>query len=169
MAEVPKLPADQWPEVRRLKAAKNTGWGYFADLVRTLHRMLGEEKTCEILSEFMAENARKYLLPALKSFGIEGNSARTLASYFKLADDDIIGYKSEWIEESPKKVILRLYPPCIWFPELDIPGSFCRAMGSFEQAAAALINPGIKIYGTKLMTDGDPYCELVFEEVEEGG
>ena len=32
--------------------------------------------------------------------------------------------------------------------------------------AAKIINPKIRSYFAKLMTEGDPYCELVFEETE---
>ncbi len=60
----------------------------------------------------------------------------------------------------------RIYPPCLWFPELDIPPSFCRALGSFEETACQIVNPKIKAQATKLMTAGDPYCEFIFEEVD---
>ena len=167
MLEQPQLPAGKWPEMRLLKAAKNTGWSYFENLVKTLHKELGEEKTCDILEKFMAENARKYVVPSMKAFGIEGNDAWALASYFKLATGDVIGYKAELIAESRKKVAYRLHPPCLWFPDLDIPPSFCRALGNFERVAAEIVNPKVKITTRKLMTDGDPYCELLFEEEDE--
>jgi len=163
----PQLSEKEWPELRRIKAANKTGWSYFATLVKTLHREVGEERTCQILSTFMAENARKYVKPGMKGFGIKGNDPWSLASYFKLATGDIIGYSAELIEESPKKVLYRLHPPCLWFPELDIPPTFCRALGTFEEEAAKIVNPKIKTYFTKLMTQGDPHCELVFEEVAE--
>ena len=164
MREQPKLPDGEWPEMRLLKAAKKTGWSYFENLVKTIHKELGEEKTCDILEKFMADNAEKYIVPSMKAFGIEGTDAWSLASYFKLATGDIIGYKAELIEESPKKIVYRLHPPCLWFPDLDIPPSFCKALGNFERAAAQIVNPKIKIYTRKLMTDGDDCCELVFEE-----
>lgn len=166
MTGMPQLKAEEWSEVRKLKAAKSSGWGYFENLVKTIYQELGEEKTCEILSKFMAENAKRYVLPSMKNFGIVGNDPWSLASYFKLATGDIIGYNVELIKESPKKVRYRLYPPCIWFPKLDIPASFCRAMASFEHAAVELVNPKIKVTDTKFMTAGDPYCEIIFEEVD---
>ena len=147
-----------------LKASNKTGWSYFENLVKTLHKELGEEETCDILEKFMAENARKYIVPSMKAFGIRGTDAWSLASYFKLATGDIIGYKAELVEESPKKVVYRLHPPCLWFPDLDIPPSFCKALGKFERVAAEIVNPKIKITTRKLMTDGDSCCELVFEE-----
>jgi hypothetical protein len=162
----PQLSEREWPEERRIKAANKTGWRYFGALVKTLHRELGEEKTRQILSVFMAENAQKYVKAGMKGFGIEGNNPWSLASYFKLATGDIIGYRAELIEESRYKVTYRFYPPCLWFPELDIPSTFCRALGTFEEEAAKIINPKLTTYFTKLMTEGDPYCELVFEEIE---
>jgi hypothetical protein len=73
---------------------------------------------------------------------------------------------AELIEESSKKVAYRLYPPCLWFPELDIPSTFCRALGTFEEEAAKIVNPKIKRYFANLMMEGDTYCESVFEERE---
>ena len=163
--EQPQLP-DGWSELRKAKASANTAWAYYRDLVKLLHKEIGEEKTAGILSKLMAANARKYVKPSMEMFGIKGNDAWALASYFKLATGDIIGYKAELIQEGPKKVVYRLYPPCLWFPDLDIPASFCMAEGSFEEEAARLVNPKIKVSGRALMTRGDPYCETVFEEVD---
>ena len=169
MAEVkreqPQLP-DGWSELRKAKASANTGWAYYRDLVKLLHKEIGEEKTANILSKLMEANARKYVKSSMEMFGIKGNDAWSLASYFKLATGDIIGYKAELIQEGPKKVAYRLYPPCLWFPDLDIPASFCEAEDSFELEAARIINPKIKVTSTSLMTRGDPYCEVVFEEVD---
>jgi hypothetical protein len=61
-------------------------------------------------------------------------------------------------------VSYRLYPPCLWFPDLDIPPSFCKALGCFEEEAARIVNPAIEIRHTKLMTAGDPYCEIHYVE-----
>lgn len=85
---------------------------------------------------------------------------------FQISHGGYLGYSAELVEGSPKKVLYRLSPPCLWFPELDIPRTCCRALGAFEKEAAKIINPGIKTYFTRLMTNGDPYCELIFEEVE---
>jgi hypothetical protein len=162
--EQPKLDENKWTEMRKIKAANSTGWSYFESLVKTMHKTLGEEKCCSILSELMKENAQKYVAAGMKKFNIEGNDAWALASYFKLATGDVIGYKAELVKESEKKVYYRLYPPCLWFPKLDIPPSFCRALGTMEVEACKIINPNIKVRFEKLMTAGDPYCELVFEE-----
>ena len=163
--EQPQLP-EGWSELRKAKASANTAWAYYRDLVKLLHKEIGEEKTAAILGKLMTENARKYVKPSMEMFGIKGNDVWALASYFKLATGDIIGYKAELIEEGPKKVVYRLYPPCLWFPDLDIPASFCEAEGAFEAEAARLVNPKIKCSGRALMTRGDPYCEGVFEEVD---
>jgi len=170
MAEVqreqPQLP-EGWTELRKAKASAKSGWAYYSDLVKTLHKELGEEKTVEILRKFMAANARKYVKPTMEKFGITGNDPWAIASYFKLATGDVVGYKAELIQEAPNKVVYRLYPPCLWFPDLDIPASFCVAEGEFEWEAVRMLNPRIKIYARSLLTWGDPYCETVFEEVEE--
>ncbi len=160
----PVLPEKEWPELRKAKAGAKTAWSYFSNLVKTMGKELGEEKTAEILKVFMKDNAQRFFLPGLKGFGIAGRDAWAIASYFKLATGDVIGYKAELEEEAPGRVVYRLHPPCIWFPDLDIPPSFCRAMGEFEAEAVKLANPSISVSCRTLMTAGDECCELVFEE-----
>ena len=130
--EQPQLP-DGWPEIRKAKASANTAWAYYSDLVKLLHKEIGEGKTAAILAKFMEANARKYVKPSMEMFGIKGNDPWSLATYFKLATGDVIGYKAELIQEAPNRVVYRLYPPCLWFPDLDIPPSFCEAEGMFEK------------------------------------
>ena len=101
-----------------------------------------------------------------KSFGPEGKDAWSLASYFKPATGDIIGYKAELTRPEPNVVSYRLHPPCLWFPDLDIPPSFCEALGCFEREAAKIVNPDIEIRHVQLMTAGDPICEIHFIEKE---
>ena len=161
--EQPQLP-DGWSDIKRAKASARTGWAYFGDLVKLLHKELGEEKTVAILTNLMEANVKKYVKRSMEVFGVEGNDPWSIATYFKLATGDIIGYKAELIQEAPNKVVYRLYPPCLWFPDLDIPPSFCEALCMFEKAAARLLNPRVKVSARSLMTRGDPYCENVFEE-----
>ena len=163
--EQPQLP-DEWPEIRKAKASANTAWAYYRELVKLLHSEIGEEKTAAILKKLMEANARRYVQPSMEMFGIKGNDPWSLASYFKLATGDVIGYKAELIQETPNRVVYRLYPPCLWFPDLDIPPSFCEAEGMFEREAARMLNPKIKVWMRSLMTRGDPYCETIFEEIE---
>ena len=166
MTQMPELGEEKWPEIRKIKASRNTGWEYFGNLVKLVLREVGEEKTCQILASFMAENAERYVKSGMEGFGIEGNDAWALANYFKLSTGDIIGYKTELVKESPEKVIYHLYPPCLWFPELDIPSSLCeRGFMNFERTAAQLINPRIKVTPTRIMTAGDTCCEVVLEEM----
>ena len=37
MAEVPKLSEEEWPEIRKLKAQRNTGWLYVLGLIRAIY------------------------------------------------------------------------------------------------------------------------------------
>lgn len=169
MVEVPKLSEEEWPEIRKVKAQRNTGWLYVMGLIRAIYNSLGEEKACEILADFMAQNANHFFPLGLKVFGIEGNDHRAAASYFKLADGDILGMNIEWIEESPRKVILRYHPPCGLFPDLNEPCAtpkMCLALGNFEFTAAKLV-PNVKVTFAKMLTAGDPYCDIVFEQIEE--
>jgi len=166
MDKYPELPEDKWPPLRKAKANAKTAWSYFEHLVKTMWKELGEEKTADILDAFMRDNAKRFVVPGMKGFGLTGNDAWSLASYFKLATGDIIGYKVELSRPEPNVVSYKLFPPCIWFPDLDIPPSFCEKMGCFEVEAAKLINPNIEIQHKSLMTAGDDCCELLFVEKE---
>lgn len=59
----------------------------------------------------MSDNAKRYVEQGMKGFGIKGNDAWALASYFKLSTGDIIRYKAQPVKESPKLVRYQLYPP----------------------------------------------------------
>jgi hypothetical protein len=159
----PVLNEDQWPQIRKAKAGAKTAWGYFGSLVKILHEKLGERETAKVLEELMIQNARKYFVPGLKSFGIDDIDPYSLASYFKLTTGEIIGYDVEIESVSSDEVTYRLHPPCIWFPDLDIPASFCRALGAFEREAVRLVNPDLEVQMVKLMTEGHSCCELVFK------
>jgi len=126
----PQLPGE-WTELRRAKASARSGWAYYSDLVKIMLQELGERKTVDMLAKLMTNNARKYVKPTMEKFGIKGSDPWAIASYFKLATGDVIGYKAELIQETPNRVVYRLYPPCLWFPDLDIPPSFCEALGLF--------------------------------------
>ena len=101
--------------------------------------------------------------------GVEAKDHRAAASYFKLADGDVLGMNVEWIEESPKRITLRFHPPCGLFPDLDEPMAtpkMCLALGNFEFTAVKMI-PNVKVTFAKMLTAGDPYCDIVFEQIEE--
>jgi len=132
--------------LRKAKASAKTGWTYYRELVKLLHEEVGEEKTAGIICKLMKGMAHRYFDASMQKFGIEGNDAWSLASYFKLATGDVVGYKAELIQEGPKKVVYRLYPPCLWFPELDIPPAFCLAEDCFEEEVCRMHNPKVKVY-----------------------
>ena len=131
-----------------------------------MHLELGQERTAKVLQRFMSDNANRFVMPGMKGFGIEGNDAWALASYFKMATGDVIGYKCELSRPEPNVVHDKLFSPCILFPKLDIPAEFYKAMGCFEVEAAEMINPNIEIRHKQLMTDGEPCRELWFVEKE---
>ena len=106
--EQPQLP-DGWPELRKARASAKSGWAYYSDLIKLLRQEIGEKKTAEIMTKLMVQNAHKYLMPTREKFGITGTDPWSLASYFKLATGDVIGYKAELIQEAPNKVVYRLH------------------------------------------------------------
>ncbi len=163
--EQPELP-EGWTELSKAKASAKTGWSYYRELVKLLHKEIGEEQTAGIICKLMKGMAHKYFDVSMEKFGLKGNDAWSLASYFKLATGDVVGYKTELIQEGPKKVVYRLYPPCLWFPDLDIPPAFCLAEDCFEEEVCRTHNPKVKVYCRSLLTWGDPYCETVFEETD---
>ena len=166
MSDQPQLPERDWPEARKMKAAGKTAWAYFSNLVKLLIEKLGEEKTCEILTELMTRNAQKFVPAGFHQFGIGDDDPWGIASYFKLATGDVIGYDAELIKDG-EKVTYKLNPPCLWFPDLDVPPAVCRALGEFEREACRMVNPKVGVTITHLLTAGDPYCAFVFEKKED--
>ena len=164
MDKIPDLPEDQWPEIRLAKANARIGWLYFAELVKSMQSELGVDKAAEVIEKWAAKIGEKFVVPAMKGFGIEGKDAWSVASYFKIAVGNICGYKTELSRNEDNVVILKVFAPCLWFPDLDISPKICRALEYCEKAAASTLNPNIEVEPIKLMTDGDDYCELHFIE-----
>lgn len=157
-----ELSEEEWPIVRRWKAAAKTRARYMAELSRKVYQRFGEEGL-KVIGEVWREGAEKYFLRSLKTFGIEGNNAKAFALYFKLAQE-VLGYEMELVEATDKRAVLRYYT-CHLFDKSDpIAERICRECNfQFEKRAAELLNPKLEVRFTKLQTAGDPHCEMIVE------
>ena len=159
-----KLDEEMWTEVRRLRQGLQRGYEYWGDSIIEVYKKFGEA-ALECFDTVMSMGAERFVLSAIENFKIPGNDARTIGAYFKLADKIIFDVDLDFIEDTEKRVIFRVYPPCILFPKniAEAPAVICHRLMGHERTACRLINPKLKLIVNKLMTAGDPYCEIGFE------
>ena len=162
MPGIYELDEKDWPLARRWKATDKARGRYMGDMCLAMYEKWGEEGL-EVIGKVYASAAERTFLKGLKDFGIKGNGADAMAKFFVIANS-VLSYPMEMVEASEKKAVIR-YHSCHLFAKPS-PGAeqICRrAIFSYEQKAAALLNPKLKVYFTKVWTGGDPYCEWVAE------
>jgi len=166
-----QLGEDTYPIIEETMRRNANTESLLGLVMRVMFEKLGEG-AYPIIEEMMARNAERFFLPGLKGFGIEGKDPLAIATYFYLADCEVLGQPGEvFVEEGGRRAGFRLYKPCALFPtDKDLeetPPEVCHAFSNFERTAAKLAGQewGIKMktYFTKLLTKGDDYCEEVFE------
>ncbi len=119
-----ELPEEEWPAERKWKACGRTRGWYIGKLSKAVYEKFGEDGL-KVLGVVWKEGADRYFLKGLKSFGIEGEDAKSYALYFKRAQE-IIGLKMELVEASEKRAVLR-YHTCHLFDKSDpIAEKICR-------------------------------------------
>lgn len=157
-----------YPVERRWKATAKSRGIYNGEFVKVILENVGIEKGLDMIAQVWGNIAKKSTIPGLKSFGIEGDNAKTLAE-FLYAANTIIGTDIELIPDSnEQRAGFRVYrcPPFGKDPSKVKHGpEICEAMLNFERTVAALINPKLRISCPKLLTKGDSYCEIIAELV----
>lgn len=157
-----------YPVERKWKATARSRGMYNGEFVRVILENVGLDKGLEMIGQVWGNIAKKSTIPGLKSFGIEGNDAKTLAE-FLYAANTIIGTDIELIPDSTEqRAGFRIHrcPPFGKDPsKVEHGPEICEAMLNFERTAGALINPKLRISCTKLLTRGDSCCEIIAELV----
>jgi predicted hydrocarbon binding protein len=160
MVELP----EEWTPERKWKAAERARARYVGELERAMVEKWGEEAV-QLIGKVWADAAERTLERGLRTFGIEGRDARALARFFVLSNS-VLGLNMELVEESEKRAVWRINPPCHVFggDPSGVPSAICReGHGSFEVKAAQLLNPRLKVTCTQVQSEGAPYCEWVAE------
>ena len=155
----------EWTAERKWKATGRARGRYIGDLEQAIYAKWGEEGL-RVIAEVYRNAAERTFLEGLRSFGIEGDDATAYAKFFVIANS-ILGYDMELAEATPKRAMVRIHT-CHLFPKpAEVGGHLCRlANFAFERRAVELLNPKLRVSPGKLQSEGDPYCEIVVEEVD---
>lgn len=168
----PMLDEQSWSEQKKLKFSGRSGWVYFRELCKTMHDVLGEKKTCEIIDKFgerIVDLIKGTMDAQADGLALKEGSIST-AGWQAMLGTDMMDYvlrggkngHTQYIEESPNKVLVRFHPPHFIFPEWPSEG-FCRSYIGILRNVAKVVNPRLRASVTATTSAGDPYCELTIE------
>lgn len=160
-----KIDQSKWTPLRRAQVAAKRGFLYYGSLAQEIYNLYGDAGL-KALEQQMDKAAARYVPALLREYDIHGNDARTVAAYFVIADKLVFDIDFEIVEESPRKVVLRVGGKCPLMEDpANTPGGpqICQAGLAHERRACAIVNPKLRVSAPKLMTLGDPYCDIVFE------
>lgn len=161
-----QLSEEQYPYKRRWKAAVSARSLYQGDIMKLLYEKFGNEGL-KLISEVYSNKAKAVFMPGRKSFEIEGTGAKDFLLYFHYSGQIMYPmFKTEITPGSDeKKASVRYYGCPLWAEPAKVRGGaeMCEACLAFEKTAAAMINPKLKVYYSKLLTKGDSYCEITAE------
>ncbi len=162
MPGIYELDEKEWPFVRRWKATDKARGRYIGDMCLAMYEKWGKE-ALEVIGKVYAGAADRTFLKGLKDFGVKGNGADAMAKFFVISNS-IISYPMEMVEESEKRAVIRYHKCHLFANPSPAAADICRnAIFCFEQKAAGLLNPKLRVEFTKIWTAGDPYCEWVAE------
>ena len=160
-----RIDWSKWTSERLRKLGTVRGFRYYGNTLAEAYS-LDKEATLKAIEKTWGKAARTYVTPFLKNYDIPGNDAKTVASHFIVADKLIWDMAWEILEESPKRVRMRISGWCpLWETPMEVPGSpeMCMAAFEYERQACAVVNPKLKVSVPLLMSRGDSYCEMIFE------
>ena len=148
--------SQQWSLERKYKSASRTSTVYRRALEHAFYERFGDE-AIEIIRDVydgMAEGT----LDGMKTFGIEGNDAKSFAYFIKAANEIPFNTYVEIVEASPKRAVVR-WLKCA--PPAETNPKFCYAHLAFEKRAVKMLNPKLEVEMPKCIACGDPYCEEI--------
>jgi hypothetical protein len=134
----------------------------------------GWEKWVEILTKVMAEGAKRFY-PRLKEwFNIPVEDTKDVMNLLHIVSTLQQGpeYKTETVEESRERSVRRL-TKCMWgemLNELEVDPELrgaCNICTVWVGEGVKAVNPKISVKRTKATLWGDPYCEFIYELMEE--
>ncbi len=159
-----KLDEAAWPEERRKKARRLRDWENYGSMVMAINRRYGNEGL-QVVYEMTSDSAKKYVIMALKNYGLKGNDARTAGGYYKILHKILFDNDLEIIEDTPNRVVMRNsgFCPLSANPQEELTAELCLNTMGHEHKASEIINPKLKFSVPSLRSAGKPYCEYVFE------
>lgn len=137
---------------------------FLSTIMNSLSERFGEE-VWEVARKAMYEVGRQRAETMVRTMKIDDlKDARCLGRIMDLEDNNS-GIKGGWVETGRKKAIKHEYEcpladPCKKSPKVCSVLLEAMEQGTFDALGVALKNP---IILTKLIPEGDPYCEVTLE------
>jgi predicted ArsR family transcriptional regulator len=156
---VPDAPPDKMASL----GARTLGI-FLSEIMNALSEKFGEE-VWEVARKAMYEVGRQRAETMARTMKIDDlKDARCLGRIMDLEDNNS-GIKGGWVETGRKKAVKHEYQcpiadPCKKSPKVCSVLLEAMEQGTFDALGITLKNP---IVLTKLIPDGDPYCEVTLE------
>ena len=150
---------DQMDEV--VAQARADMFGLMAVVLSTLVEKYGEE-VWEVAGKTMYDIGYQRGQEFSQMMKIDPQDARSVGRIFDLEDTGI-GIKGEWVETGKKRAVKREFHCPVGAMSVVCPEICTRLFDSVEKGTFDAIGARGKLSYPKLMSKGDPYCEVVLE------
>jgi hypothetical protein len=156
---------------RRVALSTSFGWLVVSAVSATLYREKGEHALNDVWRALMTAEQSARFREALTKLGIQDDPPAVAAAKYHYFSNSIGGLTMHYVEESPKKAWIRYMPPWGSFPgitALAVPSSVRRTiLSTWHPRNGELLNcPRLRWVATKFVSEGHPYDEGYFEEVD---
>ncbi len=134
-------------------------WGQMYDATfQAIVEKYGEEDALEFLRPFLEKIGESAPVFA-EMMGIKGRNAITIGSIFDLYESSVLKTEGEVTEANADRVVKKI-TQC---PFQSLSPGFCKSFTCISEGMARAINPEYRLISTKMMSQGDPYCEWIVE------
>lgn len=146
-------------------------WLVVSAVSATVFREKGEQALNDVWRSLMSAEQSGRFRDALVKLGIQDDPPALCAAKYHYFSNSIGGLTMHYVEESPKKAWIRYMPPWGSFPgiaALAMPGSVRRTiLSTWHPRNGELLGcPRLRWVATKFVSEGHPYDEGYFEEVD---
>jgi len=152
---------DEFGRIER-EISEKYGTGDFGNILRAFAEHYGAE-VWEIAGQAMYDWGRQRARLMQQVMNIDAEDARSVGRVFD-CEDTLSGIKGEWIETGKKRAVKREFVCPAAGMLCGIP-EFCSKV-AYRLEMGTLENMGVRVKKLdfpSLMTQGDPYCEVVLE------
>lgn len=146
-------------------------WLVVSAVSTTVYREKGEQALNDVWRSLMTAEQAGRFREALAKLGIENDPPAIAAAKYHFFSNTIGGLTMHYVEESSKKAWIRYLPPWGSFPgisALAMPTSLRRTiLSTWHPRNGELLGcPRLRWVATKFVSEGHPYDEGYFEEVD---
>ena len=156
---------------QRVALSSKFAWLVVSAVTATLFREKGEQALNDVWRTLMSAEQAIRFRDALVKLGIENDPPAVAAAKYHYFSNSIGGLTMQYVEESPRKAWIRYMPPWGSFPGISamtVPLSTRRTiLSTWHPRNGELLGcPRLRWVATKFVSEGHPYDEGYFEEVD---